>query len=341
MTATGFMRTIVEVRGLKAYYSLLGQFSNREKRRWIRAVDNVFLEIYDNEILGIAGESGCGKSTLIRALYGAIEPPLNIVDGEIHYKLDGNEITINKEKSSLWRIKSMWGKFMVYLPQGSMHVLNPTKRIYEEFLDVLRTHIREYSDMSKDEILEAIEDYLSRLGLPVEVLKSYPHQLSGGMRQRTVIALSTILKPRIIFADEPTTALDVVNQAATLQLLEKIQQERKCSLVIVSHDMGVHAQICRRIAIMYAGKIVEVGPVNKIFEEPLHPYTRFLINSLPRIGDKSRRHGIGGAPPSLANPPNGCRFHPRCPYAREICKEKEPPLARVNTNHHVACHQVN
>jgi peptide/nickel transport system ATP-binding protein len=181
-------------------------------------------------------------------------------------------------------------------------------------------------------------NYLNDLDLPPDILKSYPHQLSGGMRQRVVVALATFLKPGVILADEPTTAVDVVVQRGILTLLTSMQKDQKNTLVFVSHDMGVHYQTTDRLAIMYAGKIVELGPTDVVVEHPLHPYPEMLIRSLPRIGDRQERDGISGSPPSLIDPPVGCRFAPRCPSVMDICRVEEPQLVKIESNHFAACH---
>jgi len=183
-----------------------------------------------------------------------------------------------------------------------------------------------------------IEAFLSALKLPASVLTAYPHQLSGGMRQRVMIAMACFFYPRLILADEPTTALDVVVQKSILLLLVSIQRQQKNALVIVSHDLGVHYQITDRIAIVYAGKIVEIGPTQDVFARPRHPYTQALIDSLPRVGDRSRRHGIEGRPPDLAHPPAGCRFAARCSKAAEVCRQTSPELQELASGHAVACH---
>jgi len=322
------MTTIIEVSKLKAYYAL----ESYSERCYIHAVDDVSFFINKNEVFGIAGESGCGKSTLVKVLYGFIKPPLTVISGSVTYKLGDNMINILSLKDEELR-KLRWN-VISYIPQSSMNVLNPTMRIKDQFLEVIKAH-RGIND--KNKINELIEKHIQELGLPLEVLTSFPHQLSGGMRQRVVIALATILRPKVILADEPTTALDVVVQRGVLQLLLRIHRKLKSTLVLVTHDMGVHANIADRIAIMYAGKIVEIAPTEELFENPLHPYTRFLINSLPKIGDKSKRSSVGGQPPSLRYPPPGCRFHPRCPLKKAICSEKEPPLNKVNSDHYVSC----
>jgi len=316
---------------LRAYYVV----ERPGAKYYVRAVDGIDVLFKKNEIIGIAGESGCGKSTLIKALYGAISYPLCIMSGNIIYNFSDRSIDILSLSEK--ELEKIWGKFIAYIPQASMGALNPTMRIKDHFIELLKYKLDFFDE---DAAEENINSYIDELGLPQEVLTSYPHQLSGGMRQRVIIALATILQPRVVFADEPTTALDVIVQRGVIQLLQKIHNEQENTLVIVTHDMGVHAEITNRMIIMYAGKIVEVGPTEKIFDSPLHPYTYFLINSLPQIGDKSRKSSLSGRPPSLINPPPGCRFHLRCPYVKVICREEEPILRNVESNHLVACHNV-
>jgi len=319
---------VVKVEKLKAYY-VTGVYG---VKRTIRAIEDLSLEINKNEILGIAGESGCGKTTLTKVLFGMIKPPLTVLGGKVVYNLgDGNADILSMPSDQLTKLR--W-KEVSYIPQGSMSVLNPVRRIKKTFQDFIGTHRR----MEKKEDFEIlVRNYLRDLGLPLGVLASYPHQLSGGMRQRVTVALATILKPRIIFADEPSTALDVVVQRGVIQLLKRIQKEQKSTLVLVTHDMAVHANIADRIAIMYAGKIIEEAKTSVIFKGSLHPYTKYLIDSLPRIGDKGYRVSVPGTPPQLSSPPKGCRFHPRCPNTREMCKEKIPLLVDVGDGHKVAC----
>jgi peptide/nickel transport system ATP-binding protein len=216
-----------------------------------------------------------------------------------------------------------------------MSVLNPVVRVEKQFFDAIS---RKHRLTNKREIHERIAGYLKDLELPVEVLNSYPHQLSGGMRQRVLVALGTFLHPQIVLADEPTTALDVVIQKGILLMLAQVQEQMKNSLVIVSHDIGVHYQITHRIAIMYNGKIVELGPTETVFNKPLHPYTQMLIHSIPHVGDHKRREGISGRPPSLLDPPPGCRFAARCPFVMDICRGEMPSLLEVGSDHFVACY---
>ena len=316
---------MLKLRDVKAYYET--------PRAVVKAVDGVTLDVRENEILGIAGESGCGKSTLLRALYDSLEPPLKIVGGKVEAEMkddNGQTVTLGPGE-----IRKHWWTFISYIPQGSMSVLNPVVRIEKQFFDAIS---RKHRLTNKREIRERIGSYLKELQLPVEVLNSYPHQLSGGMRQRVLVALGTFLHPQIVLADEPTTALDVVIQKGILLMLAQVQERMKNSLVIVSHDIGVHYQITHRIAIMYNGKIVEIGPTEPVFAKPLHPYTEMLIQSLPHVGDHKHREGIVGRPPSLIDPPPGCRFAARCPFVMDICREEMPSLLEVEADHFVACY---
>jgi peptide/nickel transport system ATP-binding protein len=324
-------QTILRTDQLKAFYLL----DVHGKQKIVKAVNEVDLSVREDEIYGIAGESGCGKTTLLKALFGAIDPPLRLVGGKIYYRINGKEIdvtTISAEQKRRLR----W-EFISYVPQGSMSVLNPVRKLKETYHDFLFSHVME---RNKSETLEIARRHITELGLPRNILDAYPHQLSGGMRQRVTIALATLLKPRLIIADEPTTALDVVVQRGVVQMLKEIKLNLKNTIVLVTHDMGVHANVADRIAIMYAGKVVEEGPTHAIFDCPQHPYTRYLINSLPRFGDKSVRQSVPGSPPSLANLPTGCPFHPRCPHVMDICKEKMPDFTQIDTGHKAACWYV-
>jgi len=321
-------QTILRTEQLKAFY-VLDVFGTHKV---VKAVNEIDLDIRENEVYGIAGESGCGKSTLLKTLVGAIEPPLRLVGGRVLYQMSGEEIDIasldEEEKRQL-----RW-EYISYVPQGSMSVLNPVIKLKETYRDFVESHA---SRNTREQAFQMAKEHIAELGLPLKILDAYPHQLSGGMRQRVTIALAALLKPRIIIADEPTTALDVVVQRGVVQLLKDIQRQLENTIVLVTHDMGVQANVADRIGIMYAGKMVEEAPTERIFGEPFHPYTQYLINSLPRFGDKATREGVPGSPPSLLNLPSGCPFHPRCPHALDICTEQMPSHSNVGRNHKVAC----
>jgi peptide/nickel transport system ATP-binding protein len=324
------MTTFAEIKELRAYYITEAY----GVRRTVKAVDGISLAIRQNEIFGIAGESGCGKSTLLKVFLGMLTPPLTIVGGSVTYNFADGPLDILGLTAA--ELRALRWKEVSYIPQGSMHVLNPVRRIRDTFRDFIGVHLK----TSPRETDERVRSYLRELGLPDKVLGAYPHQLSGGMRQRVTIALATILSPKLILADEPTTALDVVVQRGVIQLLEEIRQRTRNTMVVVTHDMGVHANLADRVAVLYAGQVMEEADTATLFEQPRHPYTQHLIRSLPKIDDKSERVSIPGRPPALDNPPSGCRFHPRCPYAMEICKIEAPALEQVGPDHRVACFLV-
>ncbi|MDI9421935.1 MAG: ABC transporter ATP-binding protein [Bacillota bacterium] len=321
--------SILRVENLKAHYV------TRKHRKVTRvlAVDGVSFQINKNEIYGIAGESGCGKSTLLKAVSGLIKPPLEVVEGQVQYQFDDRDLDLLTLRGEQER-REIRGVRISHIPQGSMSVLNPVRRIRKSFEDIIGAHLgikdkREFEDM--------VRKHIEALGLDWNVMHSFPHQLSGGMRQRITIALATILRPDVIFADEPTTALDVVVQRGVVQLIKTIKKEQQNTLVIVTHDLAIHANLCDRLAIMYAGKIVEEADAEALFADPKHPYTEMLLDSLPIVGDRTTRESAPGAPPSLVHPPSGCRFHPRCPQAMERCKLEAPNLIEVEIGHRVAC----
>jgi peptide/nickel transport system ATP-binding protein len=296
----------------------------------VKAVEGVNLEIPDSIILGIAGESGCGKSTLMKVIYGDTGFPLSLSKGSVDYGFENDR----GQPVTSQNIQNEWFRHISYIPQSSMSSLNPVVRIRDQFTDFPATSYR------KRETLELVREYVQQLGLPPESIDSYPHQLSGGMQQRIMVALATFLQPKIILADEPTTALDVVVQKDILILLMRLQRMMKNTIIFVSHDMGVHYQITHKMMIMYAAKTVEYANTNDIFNNPLHPYTLMLTSSLPTIGDERARTGLPGRPPSLWDPPKGCRFAMRCPLATSLCHETEPELLQHEPGHFSACHRV-
>jgi len=321
-------QVVLRTEHLKSFYILDMQGTQKV----VKAVNDVNLEIYENEVYSIAGESGCGKTTLLKTLFNEIVPPQRLVDGKLYYRINSEEVDVTTFSAEEKRRLRM--EYISYIPQGSMSVFNPVIKIKGTYEDFIGSHVEV---KNRDEIFAIARERIQELGLPKNVLDVYPHQLSGGMRQRVTIALASSLNPQIMIGDEPTTALDVVVQRGVIQMLKDIQKKLKNTIIMVTHDMGVHANIADRIGIMYAGKIVEEAPTEKIFDMPLHPYTQFLINSLPKFGDKTMRESVPGSPPSLADLPTGCPFHPRCPHVKDICREKMPETIKVDAEHKVAC----
>ncbi|KAB2903998.1 MAG: ABC transporter ATP-binding protein [Anaerolineae bacterium] len=324
--------TLLSVQNLRAYY----QTEAYGISRTVRAVDGVSFDLVPNEIYGIAGESSCGKTTLIKVISGNIKPPLKVLEGSVNYSFGEYKVDMLQISQSELRQNVRW-KQISYVMQGSMSVLNPVRKVIKTFQDIVDTHER---IRDKNKFLKQTHTHINRLGLPTDVLNAYPHQLSGGMRQRVAIALATVFQPALIIADEPTTALDVVVQRGVLHMIKDIQAISNNTVLLVTHDMAVHANVADRVMIMYAGRIAEEAPTESIFNAPLHPYTQHLINSLPVIGEKSTKASLKGSPPNLADPPSGCRFHPRCPYVMDECRTVVPDLVTVKERHRVACHLV-
>ena len=321
------MSPVLEVCGLKAYYRTAAFGVRRE----VRAVDDISLSIAAGEIYGLAGESSSGKTTLIKTIAAAIQPPLEVLAGSVTFTFAGQPIDIHRVAPR--DLAAIRWKHLSYIMQGSMNVLNPVRRVRESFVDFAFRHIGQ----PMPAFLDTVRAHLQRLHLAPDVLDAYPHQLSGGMRQRVTIALATVCRPAFIIADEPTTALDVVVQKDVLAMIHEVQRELGSSMLFVTHDMAVHANLADRLGIMYAGRLVEEGRTADIFRRARHPYTVHLIASLPRLGDVAPKEGLTGAPPNLAEPPPGCRFHPRCPRATDLCRREVPPLAEASAGHRVAC----
>ncbi|MGZ9810155.1 ABC transporter ATP-binding protein [Pseudoroseicyclus sp. H15] len=319
--------SMLKIEGLKAYY----QMSYFDVNREIRAVDDITMTVEPGEIYGIAGESSSGKTSLIKVLAAAIRPPLRVVGGSVTYDFGGR--AFDPTKASEAELRDVRWKHLSYIMQGSMSVLNPVRRIGKTFRDFAEQPL----GLTGRAFRERVEEHLESLRLPARVLRAYPHELSGGMRQRVTIGLATICRPEFMIADEPTTALDVVVQKDVLALLRNVQQQMGSSIIFVTHDMSVHANVADRIGIVYAGRLVEEGPTRTLFTAPKHPYTAHLVASLPQIGDRRPRPALEGRPPSLADPPSGCRFHPRCPLAIDQCRHHVPPMEAVGPRQRAAC----
>ncbi len=312
---------ILQIRNLRVeYYTSRGT---------LPAVNNVDFSLRAGERFGLVGESGSGKSTLILAILRLIQLPGRIAAGEI--LLDGVDLA----KLSLDEMRRKRLAEIALIPQGAMDSLNPVVRIKDQFKLIMRAHD---DGLSKVTISERIAELLKWVGLDNHVADLYPHELSGGMKQRVCIAMAIALRPKVILADEPTSALDVIVQRRVMETLANVQERLGATVLLVGHDMGLMAQFVDRLGVMYGGKLVEVGPVREIFKEPLHPYTQLLIQSLPSLEIQSEFQGVPGLPFSLTDPPSGCQFHPRCPQRMAHCSTIAPQLQEVRPDHWVSCH---
>jgi peptide/nickel transport system ATP-binding protein len=295
----------------------------------VRAVDAVSLAIYPGEIVGLAGESGCGKSTVAHSLLRILKPPGHISGGRVLFR-DQDVVALPPSQLRKFR----WRNVSIVF-QSAMNSLNPVMRIGDQFIDMFKAHER----IRKSEAFGRSSELMQLVGIDPARLRAYPHELSGGMRQRVVIAMALALNPELLIMDEPTTALDVVVQREILREIEILQRELGFAVLFITHDLSLLVEFSDRIAIMYAGKIVELGPARGLFERPLHPYTVGLMQSFPPlVGERLRLLGIPGSPPDLREPPPGCRFHPRCPRAEKKCTIDEPRLVAHGISERVACH---
>ena len=315
---------LLEVEGLRTYY-----FTRAGP---VRAVDGVSFFVEKGEVFGLAGESGCGKTTAGLSILRLLPPYGRIVGGRIVF--DGVDLLSIREPE--FRRKYRWKRISMIF-QGAMNALNPVFRVGDQIAEAIMLHEK----VSKEEAMDKVRELFKKVGIEPSRVDNYPHEFSGGMRQRAMIAMALACNPELVIADEPTTALDVVIQGQILDLLRKLKDEYDLSVILITHDMSVIAELCNRVGIMYAGKLVECADVRTIFKEPSHPYTQGLISAIPSLtGPKVRLKSIPGAPPDLLNPPRGCRFHPRCPYAVDKCRREEPEYVRVGKLHWVACHLV-
>ncbi len=322
------MNPLLQVRNLQVTFDL-----GRHGR--LVAVDGVSFELGRGEFAALVGESGSGKSTTAMALIRLVPPPGFISGGRLLWWEDGRREPVDLLQLSPSQMRARRWRDIAMVFQGAQNALNPVMRIADQMVETVRAH----HPMPPGEILDRAVRCLRLVRLePSRVLRAYPHELSGGMRQRVLIAMSLLLTPRLLILDEPTTALDVITQAHILEILDEVQGELGLTMLLLTHDLAVVARTARRVLIMYAGRIVEEAPTEALFEAPYHPYTRGLLQAVPTLaGDVAAKRPIPGTPPDLRRPPPGCRFHPRCPYADEMCRQVEPALEEAD-GRRVACH---
>ena len=316
------MTALLSVSGLHLYY--------RTSRGPVRAVDGVSLELKEGETLAVVGESGSGKSSMAYAIIRVLPRNVQRYCGSVVFDDAGDIVSMDEESV---RRKVRWkGISMVF--QGAMNSLNPVVKVGEQIMEPLIIHLGYTKEGARGEAARAMVD----VGLPDYVMDRYPHELSGGMKQRAVISMALVMKPKLVILDEPTSALDVMTQANIMNLLKRLKRQYGLSYIFITHDLALASELADIVAIMYAGKIVELGSAEDVYLRPAHPYTQKLLRSVPLLREDREPEFIPGAPPDLVDPPPGCRFHPRCPYAKEICRREEPELKDMGGEHMVACH---
>jgi len=316
---------VLNVQGLKTYY-----FTRRGP---VRAVEEVNFQLEKGDGLGLAGESGCGKTTVALSLLKILPLGGRIVGGKILFK--GEDIVPFSENKM--RTEVRWGGISLIF-QGAMNAFNPVYKVSDQIVEAIRTHEK---DVNKKEALQRGRKLFEMVGMEPKRINNYPHEFSGGMKQRAMIAMALACNPDILIADEPGTALDVIVQAQVIRLMKQLKDKLGLGMIMIAHDLSMIAEVCDKLAIMYAGYLAEYGDIVKIFKEPMHPYTRDLIEAFPSItSEKHSLISIPGYPPDLLKPPSGCRFHPRCKYAMDICKKEQPPFAEISKDHYVACYLV-
>ena len=294
----------------------------------VKAVDDVTFDLWHGQVLGLVGESGCGKTSVAMSLMKLLPDNARLIKGHVFF--DGQDLVSMGEDE----IRRYRGRRIAMVFQAAMNSLDPVYRVGDQIIEAIETHA---PDTTRAEATDKVAGLFRLVGLQPQFMERYPHEYSGGMRQRAVIAMALACEPDLIIADEPTTALDVIVQDRILRELKDIQRERNMSIIYITHDIGVVAEMTDQTAVMYAGKLVELGDTHEVFQAPIHPYTAGLLSAFPSIrGEKRPLVTLPGEPPNLIDPPQGCRFHPRCPYATEVCRREEPPLVRRG-DHWAAC----
>lgn len=316
---------VLDVQDLTTYYAT--------DRGPVRAVEGVSFQLEEGEAMGLAGESGCGKTTVALSLLKILPTNGRIVEGKI--LLNGTDIVPLSESDM--RKKIRWKKLSMIF-QGAMNALNPLYKVGDQIAEAITLH---EPDVTRKEAKERTSKLLEMVGVDPSRIDNYPYEFSGGMKQRALIAMSLACNPAVVLADEPGTALDVIVQAQVLRLMKELKERLNLSIIMIAHDLSMIAEVCQKISIMYAGYLVEYGDIVKIFKEPAHPYTKALIEAFPSIvAEKQEMVSIPGFPPDLLHPPSGCRFHPRCKIAKDVCKKEIPELREISKGHFAACHLV-
>jgi len=316
---------VLDVQDLTTYYAT--------DRGPVRAAEGVSFQLEEGEAMGLAGESGCGKTTIALSLLKILPTNGRIVGGKI--LLNGTDIVPLSESDM--RKKIRWKKLSMIF-QGAMNAMNPLYKVGDQIVEAITLH---EPDVTRKEAKERTSKLLEMVGVDPSRIDNYPYEFSGGMKQRALIAMSLACNPAVVLADEPGTALDVIVQAQVLRLMKELKERLNLSIIMIAHDLSMIAEVCQKISIMYAGYLVEYGDIVKIFKEPAHPYTKALIEAFPSIvAEKQEMVSIPGFPPDLLNPPSGCRFHPRCKIAKDVCKKEVPELLEISKDHFAACHFV-
>ena len=309
---------VLEAEDLRVHY--------QTRRGPVHAVDGVSFSVREGETIGVVGETGCGKSTLGKAILGIL-PPRTRVEGRLQFG-ERNLTSLPEEP-----FRKIRGRDIALIFQDPVTRLDPLLTIEAHFVETIAAHEK----VPRKEAVDRAVKALASMGIPESRLRHYPHEFSGGMRQRIMIAMSLVMHPKLLIADEPTTSLDVIVEAQILEILEDLRRAFKMSVVLITHNLGIVAEVCDRVAVMYAGQFVKLGSVYDVFKRPIHPYTRGLLQSTIHM-DSKELYSIDGLPPDLVDPPAACRFHPRCPYAKEICSTRDPEWIEYRPGHFASCH---